>query len=181
MGLRTRYYIKSVKETVYYENNTDAKVNKNRSIMSEIIRPSQEWPCVIKKSAGVQEQQRQKDLETEKEERRIRTPPPLSKKAHQKALQLICHWIFCPPPSLFIKPRRQINRRIRLRPIGALITMMPLAPASRFPRTIRSLVVLATSTVGIIFVSLLFFSFLGRGFARRTTWRQVKLHRFLTR
>jgi hypothetical protein len=107
--------------------------------------------------------------------------PPLSKKAHQKAFQLTCHWIFRPPPSLFIKPRRQIDRRIRLRPIGALITMMPLAPASRFPCTIRSLVVLATSTVGMIFVSLLVFFFLGRGFAQRTTWRQVKLHRFLTR
>jgi hypothetical protein len=34
-ALRTRYHIKSIKETVCYENKTDAKLNQSRSIASE--------------------------------------------------------------------------------------------------------------------------------------------------
>jgi hypothetical protein len=86
---------------------------------------------------------------------------------------------------VLVKPRREVNCRIRFVPF-VIVAMMPLAMPSGLPRTIRSLIILAASSVPsrlpfltpIAVIMLLRF---GGRLTRRASWIEIELHRLLSR
>jgi hypothetical protein len=118
----------------------------------------------------------------------IKTNPLPAEQRLQNVLQLVRHGIIRPVAPMLVKPRRKLNRRIRVVRPRTLIPMMPLAMPARLPRTIRPLVTLAAPSmppITIILIPITNFTlallFLRRSHPRGTLGRKIKLHRLLVR